>query len=352
MSYTLEPGGSQAVPSHGYVDGRYFDGRTSAAHRISLAVESGHVQLRAESWSRHVPVSELRLTEPSAQGTLLVYLADGSTCEFPQARRVYAVLREAGAPVQRSSFVLSVLEGDWRLAVMSIAFLAAAVAAFYVWLLPTVAEVMVSLVPVPVQARLGHAVVRNMEGNWLAPSALPMTQQKAIHQRFQQLLDKDKSQYVLYIRKFRQGPNAFALPGHIVVLTDELVTLVDGDMDTIAGVLAHELGHDEYNHGLRSVIQASALTVLGSALIGDYSSILATIPATLGHLSYSRTFEAEADAHSLALLCARGVDPARTALFFDKIAALPGSTEQLIPNYLMSHPNSPARAKLFRSGCQ
>jgi len=55
------------------------------------------------------------------------------------------------------------------------------------------------------------------------------------------------------------------------VLTDELVTLVDGDLDAISGVLARELGHLEKAHGLRGVVQASALAMLGSALVGDYS---------------------------------------------------------------------------------
>jgi predicted Zn-dependent protease len=144
------------------------------------------------------------------------------------------------------------------------------------------------------------------------------------------------------------GPNAFALPGNFVVLTDELVILVGGDVDAILGVLAHELGHLKHQHGLRSVAQALALTAVGSALIGDYSSTLAAIPATLGHLNYSRQFETEADVYSHTMLCAAGIDPAKTALFFDKVSKIQGN---LIPAYLSTHPASNGRAVYFRQAC-
>ena len=147
------------------------------------------------------------------------------------------------------------------------------------------------------------------------------------------------------------GPNAFALLGNFIVLTDELVTLVDGDLDAISGVLAHELGHLRHRHGLRSAVQATALTVLGSALIGDYSSALAAVPAGLGHLNYSRHFETEADAYSFEVLCDAHIDPAKTALFFDRASKINGNVGNLIPAYLSSHPGSEDRAAYFRRAC-
>jgi predicted Zn-dependent protease len=99
------------------------------------------------------------------------------------------------------------------------------------------------------------------------------------------------------------------------------------------------------------VVQALALTVVGSAVIGDYSSTLAAIPATLGHLNYSRQFETEADVYSHTMLCAAGIDPAKTALFFDKISKTQGKVAELIPAYLSSHPASNGRAVYFRQAC-
>jgi predicted Zn-dependent protease len=116
-------------------------------------------------------------------------------------------------------------------------------------------------------------------------------------------------------------------------------------------VLAHELGHLKHQHGLRSVVQGMALTVVGSALIGDYSSALAAIPAALGHLNYSRHFESEADAYARDVLCDERIDPAKTALFFDKATTKQGKVGELIPSYLSSHPVSENRAAYFRKPC-
>ena len=52
------------------------------------------------------------------------------------------------------------------------------------------------------------------------------------------------------------GPNVFALPYEIVVLTDELVASAASEEELVA-VLAHELGHIRHRHALRGVLQNS-----------------------------------------------------------------------------------------------
>lgn len=332
--------------------GGYYDGKTSARQPVSLVIVEPHVRMQGEAWFRDVLASDTRLSEPSLHVPLLLHFADGGHCELPHSPQLHDRLRSAGVPVTRMSGLASVLEGDWRLAVMSVAFLVAAIMAFYVWLLPSIAELTAPMIPRSVQARLGNTVMDQLESRWFEPSRLPTGQQADIQGRFQQLLGKQSDQYEFYIRKSRIGPNALTLPGNIIVLTDELVTLVDGNLDAVTGVLAHELGHVANHHVLRGVIQASALTIMASAIIGDYSSALAAVPATLGQLHYSRAFEAEADAYAYDLLCKQGIDPAKTALFFDKIAVGPtGDVDKLIPEYLKTHPGSSKRAELFRSGC-
>jgi Zn-dependent protease with chaperone function len=208
------------------------------------------------------------------------------------------------------------------------------------------------MVPDSMDGRLGRAVFTELEGRMLQASALDMDQREKIDRRFRELLGVEAGQYTLYIRRSRVGPNAFALPGKTVVLTDELVTFVDRDLDAITGVLAHELGHVKLHHALRAVIQTSALSILGAALIGDYSSLLAAVPVTLGQLHYSRAFEADADQYAHKLLCARRIDPARTALFFDRMAAKSGNLAELVPDYLRTHAGSRQRAGYFRDACQ
>lgn len=331
--------------------GVYYDGKSSARQPVSLAIAGDRLVFQGVAWSRQVTASAVSLSNPLPNAPLFLYLDNGGCCELPYSPRLQDRLDLAGVPVAGVSWLASVLEGDWRLVAMSTTFLVAAIAAIYVWLLPAVATVGAMMVPAHVQSSLGETVLRQLEEKWLEPSGLSSEQQERIQKRFRQLVGKQPGNYVLHIRKSGIGANALALPGKIVVLTDELVTLVGGDLDAVSGALAHELGHANRNHAIRNLIQASALTVLGSALIGDYSSILATAPAVLGQLRYSREFESEADTDAQMLLCAQEIDPAGTALFFDKISAMEGNLLGFLPEYLKTHPNSAKRAEFFRSGC-
>jgi Zn-dependent protease with chaperone function len=343
---------SDRAQEQAFFTGVFFDGKTSLRQPVSLEFADRCLLLRADGSCRIGVTQDLRLADPSSSAPLLLTFPDGAHCELPYSPLLLQRLLLAGVPVHRASAWVSQMEGGRHLVATSLAFLLAALVAFYVWLLPVAAETGAALVPASVQARFGTVALEQMEAGWFAPSSLPVQQQQAIQQRFEQLLGERKNGYTLHIRKFRLGPNALALPGNIIVLADELVALVDGDLDAISGILAHELGHLKFRHGLRQVIQATALSAVGSALIGDYSSILAALPATLGALRYNRTFETEADVHALDVLCKQGMDPARTALFFDRMVTGPaGQVEKLIPEYLMTHPGSAQRAEFFRSGC-
>ncbi len=335
--------------------GILLDGQTAVKWPATLAAEGTGLVLQWAQGQRQVQAQEVLPIHPSRRGVQFVRLADGSTWEMAASPELLAVLVRAGVGVQRESALAAVLHGDWRIAAMALAFLAGVLTAFYVGLLPSVADFGAALVPQDLQRRLGETTLRQVEAQWLLPSALPTQQRGDIQARFvlltQDLKGPEYARLELLIRKSWVGPNAFALPGNFIVLTDELVTLVDGDLDAISGVLAHELGHLKHRHGLRSVVQSTALTILGSALIGDYSTALAAIPAALGHLNYSRHFETEADAFSRALLCDVHIDPAKTALFFDRAATAQGEVGKLIPTYLSSHPGSQDRAAYFRKAC-
>jgi predicted Zn-dependent protease len=335
--------------------GVFLDGKTAAKLPVTLAAEGAGLVLQWAQGLRHVEAHEVLPIHSRQRGVQFVRLTDGGTCEMAASPDLLAVLAQVGVGVQKESAVAAVLHGDWRIAAMALAFLACVITAFYVWLLPSVAEIGASLVPPQLQRKLGETALRQVEAQWLSPSQLPSAQRALIQERFGALtLELNGPEYAgleLLIRKSSVGPNAFALPGNFVVLTDELVILVDGDLDAISGVLAHELGHLKHRHGLRSVVQATALTVLGSALIGDYSSALAAVPAGLGHLNYSRHFETEADTYSFEVLCDAHIDPAKTALFFDRASKIKGNVGNLIPTYLSSHPGSEDRAAYFRRAC-
>jgi Zn-dependent protease with chaperone function len=139
-------------------------------------------------------------------------------------------------------------------------------------------------------------------------------------------------------RKSLIGPNAFALPSGEIVLTDEIVKLVDND-DAVMGILAHELGHVHERHLLRQMIQSSAIGAIATILFGDVSSVAANIPALMLNLHYSREAEREADDYAIAMMKANGIALSNLVLVFEKLKQ---AAEKSSP-YLSSHPPAAER---------
>jgi Zn-dependent protease with chaperone function len=177
-------------------------------------------------------------------------------------------------------------------------------------------------------------------------SALSQSEQQRIAAQFTQLtvaLD-GAPPYRLLFRKSRIGPNALALPSGQIVLTDELARLLGDDDEALMGVLAHELGHLQRRHLMRRVVHGAATGAATMALFGDASAMLATVPAVLLDLKYSRDAELEADDFAAALMEAAGLDRARLALALERLA---GDGEPAHA-YLSSHPATAERADRLR----
>ena len=164
----------------------------------------------------------------------------------------------------------------------------------------------------------------------------------------------------LVFRASRIGPNALALPGGTLVMTDELVALVDGNTDVLTAVLAHELGHLQHRHGLRMLVQVTLLGTLTSVLLGDFSTVLAGGAALVGQAHYSRNAEREADAAAVRVLRAARISPAAMVTLFDKMAekrstsaahnAQPpdGGTRDWLGIAFASHPPDAERVRFFQ----
>lgn len=110
---------------------------------------------------------------------------------------------------------------------------------------------------------------------------------------------------------FRSGmkANALALPDGHMVFTDDFVNLIHDD-DELLAVLLHEIGHLQYKHMMRRVLQDSMVTLLVVLVTGDLDTIdlVTGLPTILLDLSYSKDFEREADQFSLEQLHKANID--------------------------------------------
>ena len=97
-------------------------------------------------------------------------------------------------------------------------------------------------------------------------------------------------------------PNAFALPGGTIALTDGLLKALEGDEIALAFVLGHELGHFAHRDHLRGLGRRIGWSVSLMLLFGTQPEGITSRSSELVFLHYSRKQEASADAFGLDCL--------------------------------------------------
>lgn len=137
----------------------------------------------------------------------------------------------------------------------------------------------------------------------------------------------------------RPEPNAFALAGgHIYVLQG----LIDNakDVNEVAAIIAHELGHVANRDGIRSVLQSGGLSLIFGMVLGDFVGGAAIVVAaqTLLKAAYSRQQEAAADDFAVRTLQELNADPRALATFLDRVARNPQPR-----SIFLGHPSVPDR---------
>ena len=243
----------------------------------------------------------------------------------------------------------------WPLAILGASILALAVAA-YTYGIPLASRMILAAVPLSVDRAIGDVFFESMDGATLAPSRLDTPSQARLRAAFDGAVSRaDGGALAVTTLEFRSGdigPNAFALPGGRIVITDELVSLVGAREDVVVGVLAHEYGHVKARHGVRMVAQSALLRTATSLLLGDFSAVMAAAPALLGEQAYSRDFEREADAESVRVMKAAGLSPAAMVSFFEKLAEKDLGNSAGIAIAFASHPADAERVDFFRRAAE
>ncbi len=327
------------------VGARYFDGRSSRAHAVQITVADDHMHMVGEGIDLRVPLSQLKVSEPLAHAPRIVTLPDHSYCEIPDNAAFSKILADTG---HRDSLVVS-WQNRWRSALLAVIALIAVLFVAYRWVLPAAAEYAAMRVPLSWEDRLGTEATRFLEKRVFSETRLSAERRDALLDRFDAIAPSDGRDYEIRFRASKIGPNALALPGGIIYVTDELVELAPDD-DAVLGVLAHELGHVEHRHLMRRLFASAAVGAAAAVLVGDVSTVLAALPALLIELDYSRSMEREADAYAVDLLRANGVPTDSLATLFERMQKAHdkrGSSSQW-PAYLSTHPPTPERIELFR----
>ena len=331
------------------IEGHFFDGRYPVAMEASMEIGQQETAVTAGSYSRCFATGDL-IVSPSIGSTYrFINLPDGSQFGCADDALLDSLTQES-----KSEGIAAWLEERWNVALSCVAAIAIMLLVGYFFGLPAAAHRISSRIPMETERSLGDQALTYMdEHGWLKPTGLGFEVRDSISTGFYQMCS-DLPLDPYYVLEFRAGavlgPNAFAFPGGIVVITDEMVQLA-GDTEEVLAVLAHEIGHVELRHTMRSVLQNSAIGLVVATVTSDAASLSAAVsalPMLVAQTKYSRDFESAADEYAFRLLKHKGYSPKAFARLMERLANETGKNSGRFA-WISTHPVTSERVRNARN---
>ena len=366
------------------IAGFWYSGQSSSRQRAELHVSGKRYVLILQESSEsdgpeknHGLLSDLSVSDRVGNIPRKLYWPDGAMLESRDNHLIDQALSSAKHP-QANRQIFHRLENSGRFALFSLVLALLLAGAFFKWGVPLAAKHAAMRMPLSFSETISKGTFETLEKYVLKPSELSEQRQAEIQARFIRLVasvasntgsgeaangtaesatgDIEAINFRLYFRALNGIPNALALPGGQIIVTDSLAELVE-NLEELDSILLHEIGHVVRRHGLQAVIQGTALSTIAALVIGDVSGsaeLIAGLPVFLMQSSYSRKSESEADEFAFAHMVQQDIDPAVFASIIQKLSGIETKEgalnekavedEKSLSEYLSSHPDSRARA--------
>lgn len=329
------------------LEGVLFDGEHPVAEAADLTVTGHSVSVVAKSGLRNYGVRDITLSPRIGEAPRFIGLPDGSQFQCLDRPELDRLEQE------QTEHLVARLEANLHMVVATIITLVVLVVAGYFKGLPMVAEFAVNRIDLETEAILGERALAQLNDfSMIAPSKLSKKRRQRIHRDFKRLIKGLPAElhYRLEIHNAPDiGANAFAFPGGIIIMTDQLVELAEHRHE-ISAVLAHEIGHVEKRHALRQIVQNSVTAIAITAISGDVSSLgNAGLVTLLVQTNYSRAFETEADDFAFDLLKQRGISPEHFANIMLRMSGVEKAEDATEGGFLTTHPMTKERIDKARA---
>ena len=330
------------------IEGNYFDGNYPIAVKAKVTFMDQEASLAAGFSLKNYQKNHLKVSPRICSSRRFITFPDGGQFECDDSSCLNLLPQES-----KFEGIVAWLEERWIIALACVALISLLFAVGYFFGLPAAAEHIAPRIPMETQRTIGIQTLTYLDDlEWLNKTNLTIDRQKKIVENFN-LLHTDLPLNKYYRLEFRQGavlgPNAIALPGGIIVITDEMVETAE-EMDEILAVLAHEIGHVELHHTMRSVLQNSAIGVVVATVTSDAATLSAAVtglPVLLAQTKYSRDFETEADDYAFRLLKQKGLSPEAFATLMERLANKNGNKVGP-PSWVSTHPVTSKRINRAR----
>ncbi|WP_371397650.1 M48 family metallopeptidase [Fretibacter rubidus] len=312
------------------ISGEFYRNQSSEGRAGRLIVDGDDVRVditdvnfQTINMRRDFLRSEMRIEPKLSTLVRKIYLPDGLQFQTHESAAVDSLDNRA-----RWKLIAKLEKTGWHLVPFAILTPILAVS-FYRMMIPLIIGLGLFLTPAGVPARIDTATLGSLDKIWMRPSRTQDYRQDELRVIFDDLVqqrhkarDHRVPDYTLEFRRMRPAmPNAFALPGGTVVLTDTLIKDFDDD-DVLAAILAHEIAHVEYEHSLRQIYRAIGMAALINMIAGDAGPMLEDLlleGSALLSLSFSRKHESQADKYAVEMMHNIGRPPEKMALFFEAI---------------------------------
>ena len=153
--------------------------------------------------------------------------------------------------------------------------------------------------PLAWEQQIGKNSYETMRKTVFEKSDLPVLQIQRLRKKASDIAKENgfNSPEVLFHKSDIIGANALAFPAGPIVVTDDLVLLLERD-DIILSVIAHEFAHIQERHSLQQIIEIVGVAAVASVILGADDTLLEEASAVAVNLwanKKSRDFEKEAD---------------------------------------------------------
>ncbi len=332
--------------------GRYFDGRSATAREVDAGVDGDALRFVSDGVPVSWPLADLRRRHVPDADRLVVAPKHADGAHLVLASAEAAALIAAAPHLRRASPTAAALRVAAPLTAV-----AAGVAGFVFFGMPALSGPLARTVPPKAEVRLG-AQARAMLDLFTEDCDVGPEAQAVLDDLAARLAAVSDSPFALEIVLVEATfPNALALPGGRILVTDDLLDIMETP-EELAGVLAHETAHVARRHAMAAVLREIGYGFVLDLLVGGGSGAgqqIALAGASLDSLRHSRGAEAEADALALGYLQAADIDATGLAQFFERLDAFlaeQDGDDRLdleYPELLNTHPNTRARAETARA---
>ncbi|WP_423910036.1 M48 family metallopeptidase [Candidatus Spongiihabitans sp.] len=308
--------------------GIWYPAGSSERRNATLLLDKNKYLLQMDDANQNVRpitgfVSELKTSQRVGNIPRRITFNDHSIFETQNNDKIDQWINLSGTEGKFGA-VLHEIESKWRWIVSSLVTVILISFAGVNWGLPWSSQALARTVPDGVVKKVSSHTMSVLDKLFFESSQISADRQGDLETHFyaltQSLKKNQAAEFKLHFRKLGVA-NAFALPSGDIIISDELLAIIE-NQNQVDAVLLHEVGHVVNNHGLQQIIRSSIVSFVVAMIAGEPSGLgemFVALPTFMLHSHYSREHEVEADLFALQAMVEKGIDPVHFAEVLKKI---------------------------------